>query len=140
MCVILVPLCVILWTIPALKPKMKSHYRGHKMAVWLNLIPQLHRPGDPEVSMMHHHFKEKETHYYDGSVRAESLIRPQNHYANDLINGVQESRQESYGLECTPDPTQLGGEEEDSDEDSVMVDDETENELLDRIITKHYYR
>lgn len=45
---------------------MKSHYRGHKMAVWLNLIPQLHRPGEPEVSMRHHHFHEREPHYYAG--------------------------------------------------------------------------
>lgn len=50
----------------ALKPKMKSHYRGHKMAVWLNLIPQLHRPGDDDVSMRHHHFREREEHYYAG--------------------------------------------------------------------------
>ncbi|EAL38837.3 AGAP011916-PA, partial [Anopheles gambiae str. PEST] len=48
------------------KPKMRSHYRGHKMALWLNLIPQLHRPGDPEVSMRHHHFREREPHYYAG--------------------------------------------------------------------------
>jgi neuroligin len=47
---------------------MKSHYRGHKMALWLNLIPQLHQPGDPEISMRHHHFKEREPHYYAGKV------------------------------------------------------------------------
>ncbi|EJY57653.1 AAEL017095-PA, partial [Aedes aegypti] len=46
------------------KPKMRSHYRGHKMALWLNLIPQLHRPGDQDVSMRHHHFREREPHYY----------------------------------------------------------------------------
>lgn len=45
---------------------MKSHYRGHKMAVWLNLIPQLHRPGDTEVSMRHHHFRERDPHFYAG--------------------------------------------------------------------------
>lgn len=45
---------------------MKSHYRGHKMAVWLNLIPQLHQPGDEDVSMRHHHFHEREPHYYAG--------------------------------------------------------------------------
>lgn len=37
------------------------------MALWLNLIPQLHRPGDAEVSMRHHHFKEREQHYYAGN-------------------------------------------------------------------------
>lgn len=50
----------------AQKPKMKSHYRGHKMAVWLNLIPQLHQPGDEDVSMRHHHFYEREPHFYAG--------------------------------------------------------------------------
>lgn len=50
----------------ATKPKMRSHYRGHKMALWLNLIPQLHRPGDAEVSMRHHHFREREPHFYAG--------------------------------------------------------------------------
>lgn len=45
---------------------MKSHYRGHKMAVWLNLIPQLHQPGDKDVSMRHHHFHEREPHFYAG--------------------------------------------------------------------------
>lgn len=47
---------------------MKSHYRGHKMAVWLNLIPQLHQPGDKDVSMRHHHFHEREPHYYAGEI------------------------------------------------------------------------
>lgn len=50
-----------------MKPKMKSHYRGHKMAVWLNLIPQLHRPGDDDVSMRHHHFRERGDHFYAGN-------------------------------------------------------------------------
>lgn len=36
------------------------------MAVWLNLIPQLHHPGDDDVSMRHHHFHEREPHYYAG--------------------------------------------------------------------------
>jgi hypothetical protein len=36
------------------------------MAVWLNLIPQLHQPGDDDVSMRHHHFHEREPHYYAG--------------------------------------------------------------------------
>lgn len=45
---------------------MKSHYRGHKIALWLNLIPQLHQPGDEDVSMRHHHFHEREQHYYAG--------------------------------------------------------------------------
>jgi len=37
------------------------------MAVWLNLIPQLHQPGDEDVSMRHHHFHERGEHYYSGA-------------------------------------------------------------------------
>ncbi|XP_054273205.1 neuroligin-1-like [Macrosteles quadrilineatus] len=57
------------------KSRMKSHYRGHKMAIWLNLIPQLHQSGDQDVSMRHHHFHERENHYYAGSIRAEAMTR-----------------------------------------------------------------
>lgn len=53
------------------RPHMKSHYRGHHIAVWLQLIPQLHQPGgtgggaggavaavggsDPVPPSQHHH-------------------------------------------------------------------------------------
>lgn len=36
------------------------------MAMWLNLIPQLHQPGDEDVSMRHHHFREHGDHFYSG--------------------------------------------------------------------------
>ncbi|KOB66388.1 Neuroligin 5 [Operophtera brumata] len=36
------------------KVRVKSHYRGHKMALWLHLIPQLHRPG---AAPRHHQFR-----------------------------------------------------------------------------------
>ncbi|XP_037033533.1 neuroligin-1-like isoform X3 [Bradysia coprophila] len=120
----------------SLKPKMKSHYRGHKMAVWLNLIPQLHRPGDAEVSMRHHHFREREPHYYAGNVREESFTRPKQHYQNGVVNGVQESRQEGFGPECTPDTT-LGDSLLDTEEPLTL--NEEEEELLQRLATRHYY-
>lgn len=28
------------------KSRMRTHYRSHKMSVWLRLIPQLHQPGE----------------------------------------------------------------------------------------------
>lgn len=56
---------------------MKNHYRGHKLSLWLNLIPQLHMPGDlSELSMRHHHFTESDGKYYDGIVREQTLDRP----------------------------------------------------------------
>lgn len=48
------------------EPRMKSHYRGHKMALWLNLIPQLHQSGGPDVVMLHHNFREERPEFYEG--------------------------------------------------------------------------
>ncbi|XP_012274343.1 neuroligin-1 [Orussus abietinus] len=53
---------------------MRSHYRGHKMSLWLNLLPQLHRPGY-EVSMRHHHLVESPS-LYEGAVRPQSMALP----------------------------------------------------------------
>lgn len=53
---------------------MKNHYRGHKLSLWLNLIPQLHMPGDlNELSIRHHHFTESDAKFYDGVVRVQSM-------------------------------------------------------------------
>lgn len=47
--------------------EIRNHYRGHKLSMWLSLIPQLHSPGDiAELSMRHHHFLEESAQYYDG--------------------------------------------------------------------------
>lgn len=48
------------------KTEIKNHYRGHKLSMWLNLIPQLHASGDPELPMRHHHFAEESAQFYDG--------------------------------------------------------------------------
>lgn len=50
----------------AAKPKMKSHYRGHKMALWLNLIPQLHVAGGVDIAERHHQFNESDIAEYFG--------------------------------------------------------------------------
>lgn len=56
---------------------MKNHYRGHKLSLWLNLIPQLHMPGDlNELPIRHHHFSESDAKFYDGIVRVQSLEKP----------------------------------------------------------------
>ncbi|XP_054282798.1 neuroligin-2-like isoform X2 [Macrosteles quadrilineatus] len=36
-----------------MKPKMKNHYRAHRLSFWLNLVPDLHRPGG-DVPHSHH--------------------------------------------------------------------------------------
>ncbi|XP_063993717.1 neuroligin-1-like [Diachasmimorpha longicaudata] len=55
-------------------PEMRSHYRGHKMALWLNLLPQLHRPGY-EISMRHHHLADN-PRMYEGAVRQQTMALP----------------------------------------------------------------
>ncbi|KAJ2953553.1 hypothetical protein O0L34_g1155 [Tuta absoluta] len=59
------------------KPEMRSHYRGHKMSLWLSLIPQLHRPGTdlPDPAMRHHHFQDDNVNYYEGAIRPQTLTR-----------------------------------------------------------------
>lgn len=36
------------------KPKLKNHYRAHRLSFWLNLIPDLHKPGNDDVPLSHH--------------------------------------------------------------------------------------
>ncbi|XP_060517495.1 neuroligin-4, Y-linked-like [Cylas formicarius] len=120
-----------------LKPKMKSHYRGHKMAVWLNLIPQLHQPGDEDVNMRHHHFYEREPYYYAGAVRAESFTRlpsimhPASMTDSQIVVGGSGS---NTGTECVP-PSTTGDNAEDGEEEKI----EDSEELLERLATRHYY-
>jgi neuroligin len=36
------------------KPKLKNHYRAHRLSFWLNLVPDLHRPGGQDIPPSHH--------------------------------------------------------------------------------------
>ncbi|XP_044731234.1 neuroligin-4, Y-linked [Chrysoperla carnea] len=36
------------------KPRLKNHYRAHRLSFWLNLVPDLHRPGGDDVPNSHH--------------------------------------------------------------------------------------
>ncbi|XP_035716581.1 neuroligin-1-like [Folsomia candida] len=51
------------------KPRLRNHYRGHKMALWLNLIPQIHLPGGTDVTLNHHAFPDDNPNLYIGQVR-----------------------------------------------------------------------
>lgn len=45
------------------------------MSLWLNLIPQLHRPSEgDDTSMRHHHFQEEGEEFYDGKTCLFSFI------------------------------------------------------------------
>lgn len=36
------------------KPKLKTHYRAHRLSFWLNLVPDLHNSGNDDVPYSHH--------------------------------------------------------------------------------------
>ncbi|XP_058801825.1 neuroligin-4, Y-linked isoform X2 [Phymastichus coffea] len=36
------------------KSKLKNHYRAHRLSFWLNLVPDLHKPGSDDVPRSHH--------------------------------------------------------------------------------------
>ncbi|KAF6215079.1 hypothetical protein GE061_009828 [Apolygus lucorum] len=107
---------------------MKSHYRGHKMAIWLNLIPQLHQPGDQDVNMRHHHFHERANHFYAGAIRAESFTRIPPTVGGSTIHPEQ--------MECPPNIT--GSSDEPLGLSDLGAVDEEEGDEAD-LLERHYY-
>lgn len=37
---------------------MKNHYRAHRLSFWLNLVPDLHKPGNDDVPNSHHQLED----------------------------------------------------------------------------------
>ena len=133
---------------------MKNHYRGHKMAVWLNLIPQLHQPGD-DVSMRHHHFREKGDLFYAGkSTKCVVKKKRQKIKENALTGPV---RDEWYTPLPLPGATRTSSSSTTacattSDEEAalqaaagtqnineILDDSKDDAELLQRLASRHYY-
>lgn len=98
------------------------------MAVWLNLIPQLHRPGDDDVSMRHHHFRERGDHFYAGPVRDEW-------YTPLPLVGTTKSSASS----TTACSTSTGEDSIAEDITPILDDSEDDAELLQRLTSRHYY-
>ncbi|XP_046835012.1 neuroligin-1-like isoform X3 [Vespa crabro] len=87
--------------------KLRSHYRGHKMSLWLNLLPQLHRPGY-EISMRHHHLADS-SNLYEGAVRPQSTALPLPAPPLPMPSPTEPSSVSSHTststTECTPNAT-----------------------------------
>ncbi|KAH8305496.1 hypothetical protein KR018_012247 [Drosophila ironensis] len=74
------------------KANIQSHYRGHKLSMWLNLIPQLHRHFNiNDQSMRHHQFQDDMNNrdLYEGVVRPQLQTKPAE---DDPIFITQKSR------------------------------------------------
>ncbi|KAK0163026.1 hypothetical protein PV327_006740 [Microctonus hyperodae] len=87
--------------------EMRSHYRGHKMSLWLNLLPQLHRPGY-EINMRHHHLAES-PNLYEGAVRPQSMALPIPAPPLSVPTPTQPSMSSNPidSTECTPNITAI---------------------------------
>ncbi|CAK1600437.1 unnamed protein product [Parnassius mnemosyne] len=44
-----------------IKSKLKNHYRAHRLSFWLNLVPDLHRPGGEDVPPSHHQLEHEDS-------------------------------------------------------------------------------
>ncbi|CAG4972604.1 unnamed protein product [Parnassius apollo] len=80
------------------KLRVKSHYRGHKMALWLHLIPQLHRPG---AAPRHHQFRSAHPDMFAGE------IFPEMYSTTTALDEEEESveAEEVSVAECEPSPS-----------------------------------
>lgn len=62
---------------------MKNHYRAHRLSFWLNLIPDLHKPGNDDVPLSHHELEND-----DVSDQAKATVKP---LTPQRINGTGSS-------------------------------------------------
>ncbi|CAH0726626.1 unnamed protein product, partial [Brenthis ino] len=122
------------------KSEMRSHYRGHKMSLWLSLIPQLHRPGSdlPDAAMRHHHFQDDSANYYEGAVRAQSLSRAHvPHVINIDIGGRGESRSTPPPRTVQPKPSPASASTE-CPPNATTTPMQPDDALLRRLASSHY--
>ncbi|XP_034824591.1 neuroligin-1-like isoform X2 [Maniola hyperantus] len=78
------------------KLRLKSHYRGHKLSLWLQLVPQLHRPG---ASPQHHRLRAPRPDMFAGEIFPELYTTP------SLEEDESTEDQEPEVEECEPSPS-----------------------------------
>ncbi|XP_063839314.1 neuroligin-1-like [Ostrinia nubilalis] len=82
------------------KLRVKSHYRGHKMALWLHLIPQLHRPG---AAPRHHQFRSVHPDMFAGDIFPELYTTAAS--LDEDEDGSEPEEEASEAEECEPSPS-----------------------------------
>lgn len=65
------------------KPKLKNHYRAHRLSFWLNLVPDLHKPGGDDVPLSHHQLLDNE----QPLPRLPNLNPPRKTTTESILNG-----------------------------------------------------
>ncbi|CAH4003648.1 unnamed protein product [Pieris brassicae] len=120
------------------KPGMRSHYRGHKMSLWLSLIPQLHRPGSdlPDAAMRHHHFQDDSQNYYEGAVREQSMSRAHVPHVVNIGRGGDKTTPSSRSVSPKPSPAPPVSTE--CPPNATVTPIQTDDALLRRLASSHY--
>ncbi|XP_052747066.1 neuroligin-2-like [Bicyclus anynana] len=78
------------------KLRPKSHYRGHKLSLWLQLVPQLHRPG---AAPQHHRLRAPRPDMFAGEIFPELYTTP------SLDEEDDSEEPEPEAEECEPSPS-----------------------------------
>lgn len=63
------------------KPKLKSHFRAHRLSFWLNLIPDLHKPGGDNIPISHHQLDDNDDSIDNNNpfaIQTDSPVKPLN--------------------------------------------------------------
>lgn len=69
------------------KPKLKTHYRAHRLSFWLNLVPDLHNAGNDDVPYSHHQLIDDDS----DRLAAEPTVKPLNPQGKDTANNASYS-------------------------------------------------
>ncbi|KAI5634722.1 carboxylesterase family domain-containing protein [Phthorimaea operculella] len=83
------------------KLRARSHYRGHKLALWLHLVPQLHRPG---AAPPHHQFRAVHPDMFAGEVFPELYSAADDADEDDEEGDGEGDTGEGEAEECAPAP------------------------------------
>ncbi|XP_068621382.1 neuroligin-1-like [Battus philenor] len=121
------------------KPEMRNHYRGHKMSLWLSLIPQLHRPGSdlPDAAMKHHHFQDDNANYYEGAVRPQSISRAHIPHVINIDRGEGRSTLSPRSAQPKPSPAPPPLSTE-CPPNATVTPMQPDDALLRRLASSHY--
>ncbi|KAJ2944408.1 hypothetical protein O0L34_g3745 [Tuta absoluta] len=83
------------------KLRARSHYRGHKLALWLHLVPQLHRPG---AAPPHHQFRATHPDMFAGEVFPELYSGAAEEDEGEEEEDGEGDPAEGEAEECAPAP------------------------------------
>lgn len=116
---------------PDIKPKLKNHYRAHRLSFWLNLVPDLHRTGTDDVPYSHHQLVDDDLDRKHTGPTVKPLNPPQtkNHGNNGSNYSVYTTQMFSL-LNLSSNSNKSNQQQRSSGSAAGTADDHETNELL----------